>query len=389
MWIERTALAHLRDLAAQRPIVLLTGARQVGKTRLVQRAFPDHRYVSLDLPTEAARADQDPEAFLQLYPPPVVVDEVQYAPGLFRHLKAVVDRDRDRMGQFILTGSQKLPLMSSVSDSLAGRAAILELEGLTWAEIHAARPELSLEDVVVRGGFPELYERPELDAAAWYRAYVATYLERDVRELMAVGSLRDFERLVRAAALRSGSLLNKAELARDVGVSPPTANAWLSVLEASNQVVLLEPWFSNRTKSVVKSPKLYFADSGLCAFLMGIEDGRDLLRVPLGGALWETMVFAQLRRHQSNARGAWSLWFWRDRTREADFLLHRGGRFDLADAKLTAQPSERDVERLRDVAERLPGGRVETLSIFCRTDARFPLGRDGVARPVDDAWPPS
>jgi hypothetical protein len=293
------------------------------------------------------------------------------------------------VGQFILTGSQKLPLMSSVSDSLAGRAAIFELEGLTWAEIHAARPELSLEDVVVRGGFPELYERPELDAAAWYRAYVATYLERDVRELMAVGSLRDFERLVRAAALRSGSLLNKAGLARDVGVSPPTANAWLSVLEASNQVVLLEPWLSNRTKSVVKSPKLYFADSGLCAFLMGIENGQELLRAPLGGALWETMVFAQLRRQQSNARGAWSLWFWRDRTREADFLLHRGGRFDLANAKLTAQPTERDVDRLRDVAERLPGGRVESLSIFCRTEARFPLGRDGVARPVDDAWPPS
>lgn len=161
------------------------------------------------------------------------------------------------------------------------------------------------------------------------------------------------------------------------------------MLEASNQIVLLEPWFSNRTKSLVKSPKLYFADSGLCAFLMGIEDGRELLRAPLGGALWETMVFAQLRRQQNNAGGTWSLWFWRDRTREADFLLHRGGRFDLADAKLTARPTERDIQRLRNVARRLPDGRVESLSIFCRTDTRFPLGPDGVARSVDDAWPPS
>lgn len=388
MWIERAAKSLIQRRVAQRPVVIVTGARQVGKTSLVRRALPDHHYVTLDLPSDAALADEDPETFLRLHPPPVIIDEVQYAPGLFRHLKAVVDRDRDRAGQFVLTGSQKLPLMSSVSESLAGRADLIELEGLSWAEIRAARPEITIEEAVVRGGYPELYEKPELEPHAWYRSYLATYLERDVRQLHAVGSLRDFDRFVRACALRTSGLLNKADLARDVGVSGPTAAAWLSVLQASNQAVLLEPWFSNGTKSLVKTPKLYLADSGLAAFLMGVHSATDLLESPLAGALWETMAFAQLRRAQTNAGGGWSLWFWRDRTREADFLYHRGGRFDLADAKLGAQPSQRDVEPLRRVAAQLPEGSLRSLALLCRTAQAYPLGPGARALPLDAPWPP-
>ena len=210
----------------------------------MQRLFPDHTFVTLDLPSEAEQAERDPGSFLARHPPPVIVDEVQYAPGLFRHLKAAVDRDRSRAGAFLLTGSQPLGLMKSVSDSLAGRASIVELEPLSFAEAKAARPHLGVEEFLVRGGFPELHENPAIESEDFLRSYVATYLERDLRQLLQVSSLRDFERFLRAAALRTAQLLNRADLARDVGISGSTAGAWLSALEASHQLVLLEPWFA-------------------------------------------------------------------------------------------------------------------------------------------------
>ena len=271
MWISRTLEPVLLRAVQQRPVVVVTGARQVGKTSLVRRLLPRHHYVSLDLPSEAAQAERDPAQFLQRHPPPLILDEVQYAPAVFRHLKSVVDARRSENGRFVLAGSQLFPLMSGVSESLAGRAEILHLEGLSYAEAAAARRALTPAEFAVRGGFPELHEKPDLDGPAFYRSYVTTYLERDLRTLLNVGSLRDFERFVRAGALRSAQLLNKAELARDVGVSPPTAAQWLSLLEASGQAVLLEPWFSNRTKSLVKTPKLYLADGGLLCALLGVR----------------------------------------------------------------------------------------------------------------------
>ncbi len=373
MWIEREIQELLTRRVRQRPVVVLTGARQTGKTSLVQRLFPDYELVSLDLPSEADQAERDPSAFLQRHPPPLIVDEVQYAPRLFRHLKAVVDRRRARNGQFILTGSQKLTLMRSVSDSLAGRADILELEPLSFREARRARPKLEVEEFLVRGGFPELHARPALDAEGFYRSYVATYLERDLRQLLQVAQLRDYERFLRVCALRTGQLLNRADLARDVGISGSTAAAWLSVLQTTGEIVLLEPWFSNRTKSLVKSPKLYFGDSGLCAFLCGVRSVAELLQAPLAGSLWETLVFAELRRHQLNRRGGWELHFWRDRSREADFLFHQGGRFDLADAKWTERPEPRDAEALERVAAELPASSVGRMALICRAAHGYPL----------------
>ncbi|MGD0796077.1 MAG: ATP-binding protein, partial [Acidobacteriaceae bacterium] len=224
-------------------MIVLTGARQTGKTSTFRHLFPDYAFVSLDLPTEAEQAEKEPERFLKRNPPPVIIDEVQYAPGLFRHLKVAVDAHRTRNGQFLLTGSQKFTLMKGVSESLAGRVDIVELETLSFAEIREALPRTGLETAIVRGGFPELYANPDIDSVAFYNSYLATYLERDVRALANVGSLRDFERFLRACALRSANLLNKADLARDVGIAPSTANQWLSMLEASGQAVLLEPWF--------------------------------------------------------------------------------------------------------------------------------------------------
>src|SRR6202167_5032959 len=335
MWIPRAVDPRLQRSAKTRPVVVLTGARQTGKTSTCLRLFPKHAFVSLDLPAEAEQAEKEPGTFLQRHLPPVIIDEVQYAPGLFRHLKVAIDAHRTRNGQFLLTGSQKFTLMKNVSESLAGRADIVELETLSFSEIREALPNTELETAVVRGGFPELYAIPDIDSVAFYNSYLATYLERDVRALANVGSLRDFERFLRACALRSANLLNKADLARDVGIAPSTANQWMSILEASGQIVLLEPWFSNRTKSIVKSPKLYMADTGLLCALLNIRTEKSLRQSPSAGAVWETFVFAQLRARERNAGRTGSLFFWRDRTREVDFVVDIAGHLELLEAKWT------------------------------------------------------
>jgi predicted AAA+ superfamily ATPase len=213
---------------------------------------------------------------------------------------------------------------------------------------------------------------------------VATYLERDLRGLLDVGSLRDYERFLRACALRSAQSLNKAELARDVGISPSTAGSWLSVLEASNQVQLLEPWFANKTKSLVKSPKLYLCDTGLLCYLLGMRTLEDMLESPYAGAVWETFVCGELRKKlRSGDRG--ELFFWRDRTKEADFLIHKAGRFELLDAKWSEHPDARGATVLARVAAELPKGSVKRAALICRTRNAYPIRDKIQAVPVEEA----
>jgi len=384
MWIARDIETRLRKSARTRPVIVLTGARQTGKTSTLVRLFPNYELVSLDLPTEAEQADKEPGRFLLRHPTPLIVDEVQYAPGLFRHIKAAVDADRTRNGQFLLTGSQKFTLMKNVSESLAGRADIVELETLSLSEIRKALPETGLETAIVRGGFPELYANPDIDSSAFYNSYLATYLERDVRALTNVGSLRDFERFLRACALRSANLLNKADLARDVGIAPSTANQWLSMLEASGQVVLLEPWFANRTKAMVKSPKLYLADTGLLCALLNIRPEKALRQSPSAGAVWETFVFAQLRDRERRAGRAGSLFFWRDRTREVDFVVDAGGSIELLEAKWTEIPDRGDTVNLSFVREAMGKTRVTKCSVVCRAPNSFRITEGIRALPVTE-----
>jgi len=384
VWIPRDLEPRLQRSVRTRPIVVLTGARQTGKTSTLLRLFPKYGLVSLDLPTEAEQAEKEPQSFLGRHPSPVIIDEVQYAPRLFRHLKVLVDANRDQNGQFLLTGSQKFTLMKNVSESLAGRADIAELETLSFAEIRAARPAITVETAIVRGGFPELHANPDIDQVAFYNSYLATYLERDVRSLANVGSLRDFERFLRACALRSANLLNKADLARDVGIAPSTANHWLSTLEASGQVVLLEPWFSNRTKSIVKSPKLYLADTGLLCALLNIRSEEALHQSPAAGAIWETFVFAQLRSRERRAGRLGSLFFWRDRTREVDFVVDVGGRLDLFEAKWTELPGDGDTVNLNFVRTVVGKSRVGGGAVISRTPNSFLLSNGFRAVPVSD-----
>ena len=388
MWIDRQIEDLLVRRAATRPVVVLTGARQTGKTSLMQRLFPDHNFISLDLPSEAEQAESDPAVFIARHPPPVIIDEVQYAPGLFRHLKIAVDEDRTN-GSFLLTGSQPFTLMRAVTDSLAGRADILELEPLTFEETRQSLPDITVEEFLVRGGFPELYANRDIDSRGFLQSYIATYLERDLRQLLEVNSLRDYERFLRAVAIRSAQLLNRSDLARDVGIAGSTLASWVSVLQASNQLALLEPWYGNPTVSLVKRPKLYIRDAGLAAFLCGIYSKDDLFASPSAGALWETLVCAEIRRAQINRHGSWNLNFWLDRSREADFFLHRAGKFHLADAKWAEHPRLRDASSLRKVKGVLPDDSVESMSVICRPANTYPITDDVNAVPLtemDKAW---
>ena len=370
-------VGKLRRAAKLFPCIVLTGARQAGKTTLLQHCFPRHHYVTLDLPSVAELADRDPDSFFRRFPGPLLIDEVQYAPGLLRHLKFLVDADRHAMGRFLLTGSQKFTLMQGVAESLAGRAAILSLENLSAHEV-SLDAKTDYATVLHRGMFPEVWRSPEMDTQLFYSSYVATYLERDVRQVLNVSSLRDFERFLRACAVRSGQLLNLTELARDVGIRLPTAKAWLSALETTNQIYLLEPYFENVGKRMVKSPKLYITDTGMLCFLLGLS--RDSLRVtPLAGLVWETFVCAEFRKWHARTDTPMSLWFYRDgQGREIDFLEMGGGKLSLYEVKWAEEADARWLAGLREAAAILARGSqaMGELGLICRTAET--IGKDGV-----------
>lgn len=376
----------------QFPALLLTGVRQTGKTTLLRHLLPDYHFVSLDLPGLAELAEQNPQGFFETHPPPVVIDEAQYAPALFRHLKVLIDRDRGAKGRFVLTGSQKFTSMRGVAESLAGRLGLAELDTLSAAEVLASQPGAfdpgiprDLARVLVCGTFPELWEDVSLDATELYRAYVATYLERDVRTLLRVGSLRDFERFLRLCAARSGELLNKSSLARDVGVSVPTIGEWISVLQASRQVMLLEPHLENLGKRVVESPKLYLHDTELQCFLLNLDE-RSLLGVsPIVGAVWETFVLNQIVRDLAFRTTRADVWFWRDQQqREVDFLISTSGMLRPIEVKWSEHPGPTEVRKLAQLGELL-GDRALRGWIACPTATSYPRA-EGTIEVINPAW---
>ena len=381
MEFQRELSTTIRRLAAHFPAVVVAGARQTGKTTLLTRLFSDYRYVSLDLPAQAQLAEEDPRSFLERHPPPLLVDEVQYAPRLFRYLKVAIDRDRDANGRFILTGSQKFSLMREVSDSLAGRCGVLELEAMSIEELgdtfHDYERREGIARVLVRGFMPQLWKDLELRPADYFSSYQATYLERDVRQLLNVSSLRDFDRFMRATAVRSGHLLNKTELSKEVGISNRTVTEWLNVLQASNQITLLEPYFANVGKRLVKTPKLYFNDVGLLCFLLGLNQD-SVTDSYLVGSIWETFLFSELRKYLSAAAPEASVWFYQDQSREVDFVIEKDARMTLAEAKWKELPGRRDFRQMLAVQPLLRAARLPAL-VLCRTGQSFPVAEGMLA----------
>jgi uncharacterized protein len=393
MWYEREISEKILATAASFPAVVVTGARQTGKTSLLKRLFPQYNYVSLDVPSRAAQAEESPELFLRNYPPPLVVDEVQYAPKLFRHLKVAIDENRMLKGQFILTGSQKFTLMREVSDSLAGRCAVFDFETLSTSEIMApSSKKFDTEQIVqilVRGGFPELWQDKTIDQIKFFESYLATYLERDLRQLINVVNLRDFERFIRACAARSGQLLDKASLARDVGISSTTCNDWISVLQASNQIALLEPWFGNFSKRLIKSPKLYMCDTGMLCFLLNLSPS-SVAESPFVGAIWETLVFSELRKLCAFSPKAHSIWMYRDAQQaEIDFLVQSEGKTHAIECKWSEIPSLKDLSAITDLQTYLskkPSTALGTIQgyLLCRTPEVHPFPNGMKALPLTD-----
>ncbi|MHB0999844.1 MAG: ATP-binding protein [Armatimonadota bacterium] len=357
VYIERTLQPILANAVEQFPAVVLTGPRQSGKTTLLKHLFGgSHAYVSLEPPDIRASANADPRGFLDIYRPPVIFDEVQYAPELLPYIKEMIDENRSKKGQFILTGSQNLMMMSQVTETLAGRSAILKLLPLSfnerWLDSQARLPWeggysrtnriISVPDLweqFLRGGYPELAAEPDRDSNLWYSSYVQTYLERDVRGLKQIGDLTGFQNFLRVLATRSGQLLNLSDISRDLGIALNTVKAWLAVLEATFQVFVLRPYFGNAGKRLVKTPKVYFTDTGMLCYLSGLRDPSHAANGPLAGAIVETAVISETIKADIHRGIDPQVYFWRTSDgKEVDIVTERGGKLIPVEIKQTATP---------------------------------------------------
>lgn len=310
--VARALAAVLRQRLAGYPVVVITGPRQSGKTTLARLASPDVPYYSLEDPDVRAFATDDPRSFLQQAGRRAILDEVQRCPALFSYLQGVVDAD-PRPGRFILTGSSQFELLESITQSLAGRASLLTLLPFSLAELQTAkRAPADLDTLLQAGLFPPIHDRA-VPAADWLQDYISTYLERDVRQILRIQDLAAFQRFVQLCAGRVGQLVNVTSLAADAGLTRVTAEAWLSVLEASHVVFLVRPWFTNLSKRLIKAPKLYFCDTGLAARLVGVRQSGHLTAHPLRGPLFENWAITELLKARANAGLRPNLHFLRDK----------------------------------------------------------------------------
>lgn len=347
--IPRHISAELTATAAEFPVVTITGPRQAGKTTLARTRFPAYAYANLEAPDIRALAHADPHAFFTQFPAPLIIDEIQRVPELLSHIQVRVDED-GRRGQFILTGSHQPRLQQAVAQSLAGRTALLRLLPLSIAELKAAGIEHTRDEFIHQGFMPRLYAEGGAPTRL-YRSYFQTYVERDVRDMINLRRLTDFENFMRLLAGRIGQMVNLSSLANDVGVSSTTLKQWLSVLEASYVVFRLMPYYENLGKRIVKSPKIYFTDVGLASYLLGIESPAVAGRDPLIGNLFENMVILEALKARLNAGREPHLYFYRDRQDyEVDLLFQQGRALVPIEIKsaMTFHPDfVRGIERFR------------------------------------------
>lgn len=365
-YIERHAEDAVQKLSKMFGAVLVTGPRQVGKTTMLRQITHDIKYVTLDDMIVRASAQEESGTFFKDNPPPVFVDEIQKAPVLFEQMKMLIDKSRKK-GQFFMCGSQQFRMMKGVSESLSGRVGLLILLGLSlrerygikdntpflptkeyFAERKKALPDISYDDVwniIHRGSMPELCVNNDYDRQMYYGAYVRTYIERDVRDLSEIGDEVKFTRFMKAAAALTGQLVNVASLARDVGISQPTAKRWLSILKASNIVYLLKPYSNNITKRAVKTPKLYFLDTGLAAYLTKWNTVDVLKNGAMAGAFFESFVISEIIKSYYN-KGIIDppLYFYRDKDmNEIDLLIEQDGTLYPLEIKKHADPQKKDI----------------------------------------------
>ena len=406
----RTLAKTIHTVSDSFPVLMVTGPRQVGKTTLLEICAKEdasvHRgYVTLDDMDARTLAQRDPALFLQTWQPPLIIDEIQYAPALFSAIKIIVDRDK-RNGLFWLTGSQKFELMRGITESLAGRVAIIDMLGLSQAELdergasslpfvptaqwlaaartastNQSKPLLAVFRQIWLGSYPRLNEQGPKARDLFYRSYIQTYIQRDVQDVLKVSDQTAFNRFLAAVAARTGQLLNYANLARDVDVDNKTAKAWLSVLESSGLVLLLQPYHSNLTKRLVKAPKLYFLDTGLAAYLTKWPDAASLEAGSMSGAMLETWVVGEIVKSYWHNGLQGSFFFYRDTDQqEVDLLIESGDTLYPVEIKKTASPSQNARNQFA-VLDKL-GKTLGQGAVLCLVERDIPLSQSVTAIPV-------
>jgi len=371
MYINRLIEETVISASKTFPVVLLTGARQSGKTTILKHLFAEtFNYVSLDELDIRALAINDPREFINRFKFPLIIDEIQNAPQLLPYIKAFVDRDR-KNGQFIITGSQHFPLMKNVSETLAGRVAILNLYPFMIEEVIGnymveekdidnflrkisskevpEHPKIDLSNLLLQGGYPGLFINQEMSRNLWFSSYIQTYLDRDIRGNIKNENLNDFERFLKLVASRTAQELNYSTLSRDIGLSVPTIKSWISLLQASSIVYLLQPFYKNFGKRIIKSPKLYFIDSGLASYLVGLQTQEHLISGPMGGALFETFVITNFLKRFSALDINFSLYYWKSIGGiEVDLLIEYNNKLFPAEIKLTSTIHKNHYKSLLD-----------------------------------------
>ena len=396
MYIARHIEKTIEKSFSAFPAVLITGPRQVGKSTLLLNKFKNIPNVTLDNPLQLLSLRQDPVEFFKLHGFPLILDEVQRAPECFSVLKYMIDSDR-RAGMYILTGSQKYALMKGVSESLAGRIGIIDMLGLSDREIYedpfdlpflptsdyllARRPKTApsiqnLWERIHRGSMPELYSNKNMDWEQYYAAYVNTYIERDVKQLGAVGDTLAFTQFMTALASRTGELLNAASLARDVGVDGKTVKRWLSILQASNIIYLLQPFSLNINKRVIKTPKVYFTDTGLVCYLCRWLTPETLANGAMAGSIYETFIVSEILKSYYNAGKQPDLYFFRNTDgQEVDLLFYRDGKLYPIEIKKTSSPNVKDAKHFGTLSTFFPTLEVSEGGIICNAEELLPLGQ--------------
>ncbi len=351
-YVPRSIQNEILKASKSFPAVLLTGPRRSGKTTLLKKLFPKANYFLLEDTDLIDRIQNDPREFLDKLTPPIILDEIQNTPDLFNYIRTLIDASPHKYGQWILTGSQEAPLMQKVSESMAGRVAVFELWPLSAKE----EPKVS----VFKGGFPEIIQKPAT-SQIWFRSYIQTYLERDVRQIISIKSLATFRRFLSLIASRTGQILNKTDLAAPLGLSVPTITEWLNILEITGQIVLVQPYYENFGKRIIKSPKIYFIDSGLVNYFLGIETEKMLLSSPFLGAVYEGFVASEIVKNQINHGKRKEIYYFRDEQGlEIDFLVPMGNnRLRLLEVKATQTPKPEMVKNLLRLSKNVKSSTIE------------------------------